>query len=107
MKKNGALGASPLTHEDTIMDRTFYRHRGRPTGVPSPVGPAPLPRTTLAPPKPTHYKIVSISLYTEDIERLDNLVGELKALGHTKANKSQLIRYALANVDIHKMPKGY
>lgn len=57
--------------------------------------------------KPTHYKIVCISLYTEDIERLEALVADLKARGHTKANKSAVIRYALDSIDISKMPKGY
>ena len=60
-----------------------------------------------AKPKPTHYKIVCISLYTDDIERLESLVGELKRRGHTKANKSAVIRYALDSVDVGKMPKGY
>ena len=58
-------------------------------------------------PKPTHYKIVCISLYNEDIERLNELVAELKRRGHTKASKSALIRYALDTVDLEKMPKGY
>jgi len=50
---------------------------------------------------------VCISLYTENIERLEALVADLKKRGHTKANKSALIRYALDSVDIAKMPKGY
>ena len=58
-------------------------------------------------PKPTHYKIVCISLYTEDIERLEALVSELKGRGHTKASKSAVIRFALQEVDVSKMPKGY
>lgn len=57
--------------------------------------------------KPTHYKVVCISLYTEDIERLEEMVAELKRRGHTKANKSQLIRAALAQVDLGKIPKGF
>ena len=57
--------------------------------------------------KPTHYKIVCISLYNEDIENLERLVAELKRRGHTKANKSQLIRAALDQVDLSKIPKGY
>ncbi len=52
------------------------------------------------PPKPQHYKIVSISLYNEDIDRLERLVGELKHRGHYKANKSQVIRQALAQFDL-------
>jgi hypothetical protein len=57
--------------------------------------------------KPTHYKVVCISLYTEDIDRLETMVAELKRRGHTKANKSQLIRAALAQVDLAKIPKGF
>jgi hypothetical protein len=57
--------------------------------------------------KPTHYKIVCISLYTEDIERLESLVAELKRRGHTKANKSQVIRAALDQIDLSRIPKGY
>ena len=59
------------------------------------------------PPKPTHYKIVCISLYTEDLERLGALVAELKRRGHTKANRSQVIRAALDQIDLAKIPKGY
>lgn len=57
------------------------------------------------PPKPKHYKIVSISLYNEDIERLNDMVRELKRRGHYKANKSQLIRYALARLDLNEIPR--
>ena len=57
--------------------------------------------------KPTHYKIVCISLYTEDIARLEAMVAELKHRGHTKANKSAVIRFALDSCDLAKMPKGY
>lgn len=103
MKKNVALGTTPLTEEDAIMENTFYRHPGRPVNRPS--GPQPVSRTQPAREKPAHYKIVSISLYNEDIENLERMVAELKAKGHTKANKSQLIRYALATVDIDNMPK--
>lgn len=58
-------------------------------------------------PKPSHYKIVCISLYTEDIARLDGLVAELKRRGHTKANKSQVIRAALEQIDLDKVPKAH
>ncbi len=57
--------------------------------------------------KPTHYKIVSFSMYNEDIDHLEDLVSRLKARGVTKANKSQVIRYALAMVDVDTMPKGW
>lgn len=57
--------------------------------------------------KPDHYKVISISLYTEDIELLEQLVQEAKKLGHTKANKSQIIRCALRTLDLQKLPKTY
>ncbi|MSP73098.1 MAG: hypothetical protein EXR76_13215 [Myxococcales bacterium] len=50
---------------------------------------------TETPPRPEHYKVISISLYVEDIERLKGLVGQLKGRGHTKANQSMIIREAL------------
>ena len=56
-------------------------------------------------PKPDHYKIVSISLYKKDIARLEDMVRELKRRGHYKANKSQLIRYALARLDLDAVPR--
>ena len=56
--------------------------------------------------KPAHYKVICISLYTKDLERLDGLVDELKARGITKANRSALIRVALDQVDLDKVPRG-
>jgi hypothetical protein len=59
-----------------------------------------------APEKPAHYKVICISLYTGDLDRLDEMVEELKAMGLTKANRSALIRHALATVDLAKVPRG-
>jgi len=56
--------------------------------------------------KPTHYKVICISMYTEDLKRLDNMVDALKARGLTKANRSALIRYALSTVKLEDVPKG-
>jgi hypothetical protein len=56
--------------------------------------------------KPTHYKVICISMYTDDLERLDDMVETLKARGLTKANRSALIRYALNNVKLDEVPKG-
>jgi hypothetical protein len=56
--------------------------------------------------KPTHYKVICISIYTEDLKRLDGMVDTLKARGLTKANRSALIRYALGAVDLDSVPKG-
>jgi hypothetical protein len=56
--------------------------------------------------KPSHYKVICISMYTEDLKRLDSMVEALKARGLTKANRSALIRYALGEVDLDRVPKG-
>jgi len=56
--------------------------------------------------KPTHYKVICISMYTDDLKRLDTMVDALKARGITKANRSALIRYALGEVDLENVPKG-
>jgi hypothetical protein len=56
--------------------------------------------------KPVHYKVICISMYTDDLKRLDSMVESLKARGLTKANRSALIRYALSEVDLERVPKG-
>ena len=56
--------------------------------------------------KPTHYKVICISMYTKDLERLDSMVEELKGRGLTKASRSALIRAALDQVDLDKVPRG-
>ena len=56
--------------------------------------------------KPTHYKVICISMYVQDLERLDEMVNKLKAKGLTKANRSALIRHALSQVDLDKVPRG-
>jgi hypothetical protein len=56
--------------------------------------------------KPSHYKVICISMYTDTLERLDAMVRELKARGLTKANRSALIRYALEMVDLDAVPRG-
>jgi len=56
--------------------------------------------------KPSHYKVICISMYTKDLDRLDELVEELKGRGITKANRSALIRVALEQLDLDKVPRG-
>jgi hypothetical protein len=56
--------------------------------------------------RPTHYKVICISMYTDDLERLDEMVQTLKTRGLTKANRSALIRYALGSVKLDDVPKG-
>jgi hypothetical protein len=92
MTKEKGLGSDPLS-ADELLESTF--HRSAPDAAEEKKE------------KPAHYKVVSISLYLEDIARLEALVAELKRRGYTKANKSQLIRFALDTVDIDAMPRGY
>jgi hypothetical protein len=56
--------------------------------------------------KPTHYKVICISMYTKDLGDLDAKVEALKARGVTKANRSALIRVALEQLDLEKVPRG-
>jgi hypothetical protein len=56
--------------------------------------------------KPLHYKVICISMYNKDLDRLDELVSELKSRGLTKANRSALIRVALEQLDLDKVPRG-
>jgi hypothetical protein len=95
------MGDDPLA-TDSILER-FYKP------VPDEAADLAVNDTpsTKAKEKPTHYKVVCISLYNQDIENLEEMVRELKRRGHTKANKSQLIRAALAQVDLGKIPKAF
>ena len=91
--------ASMLLDRDEVegvLSGTFY------TPAPDP----PPPRSARPSEKPAHYKVICISMYTADLEHLDEMVDELKAMGITKANRSALIRHALATVDLHKVPRG-
>ena len=56
--------------------------------------------------KPTHYKVICISIYNDDLQHLDELVKQLKKRGMTKANRSALIRAALQQVDLDRVPRG-
>jgi len=56
--------------------------------------------------KPAHYKVICISMYTRDLQELDRMVEDLKGRGLTKANRSALIRFALGQVDLDKVPRG-
>lgn len=128
------MGVDPLSDDDEVLARTLYGNPvSPPRGVtparpiatpvaerPNVAAPAPLVAAPAAPKTktagtsrrkkqkdPQHYKVLSISLYNEDIDKMDELVKELKKRGFTRANRSALIRFALDQVDITKMPKGY
>lgn len=50
------------------------------------------------------YKTICISIYLEDEYRLRLLVAELKSMGDTSASKSKIIREALKQVNLNKIP---
>ena len=94
------MGHDPLSDTDEILRKEYY-------GAPSDPGMPRRSRAGTANPlkeRPTHYKVICISMYTRDLEELDAKVAELKRRGWTKANKSQLIRLALSQVDLDKLP---
>ncbi len=97
--EEAGLGAARVLDADEVqgvLSGAFY--------APEPVEPRARARRPEA--KPQHYKVICISLYTRDLDRLDGLVDELKSRGLTKANRSALIRAALDQVDLDKVPRG-
>jgi len=112
MKSDGEFGAAGTRNPDgRRATHAGLLDRDEVEGVLSgafyaPAAPPPQ-RVQAAPPeRPLHYKVICISMYTDDLERLDDMVDELKARGLTKANRSALIRHALTQVDLQKVPKG-
>jgi hypothetical protein len=108
MKEEKLMQHDPLAEADAILSEDFYGRplrddleernpRRRAAGTISPDGAPNAVRTTE---KPTHYKVICISMYTQDIADLDAKVTELKRRGWTKANKSQLIRLALSQLNL-------
>jgi hypothetical protein len=89
----GAVRVLDADEVEGVLSGAFY--------VPKPAASQPPPSD-----KPTHYKVICISMYTRDLARLDALVDDLKARGMTKASRSALIRAALDQVDLDKIPRG-
>jgi hypothetical protein len=100
MKEDKLMAHDPLSDADAILTEEYYGRRAR-TGDPGLAGPR--QRTPNGQRKPTHYKVICISMYTRDIEELEAKVAELKRRGWTKASKSQLIRLALSQIDLDKL----
>jgi hypothetical protein len=97
----GGAARSLLDREEVegVLSGAFYR--------PQPVSrPTATARAKALTEKPAHYKVICISMYTQDLAELDAMVDALKAKGITKANRSALIRHALASVDLDRVPKG-
>ena len=97
--------ASDPFAEDDVLARTFYQPGTGPyrNGADEADGADTAGRKE----KPMHYRVVSVSLYLDDIERIDSLVRELKRRGFTKMNRSALIRFAIDTINIDDMPRQY
>lgn len=57
------------------------------------------------PPRPDHYKVFCVSFYTEDLAALDEVVAELKRRGRGRASRSSVLREALRQLDLERMPR--
>ena len=104
MKEDKLMAHDPLSDADAILTEEYYGRR--PGAATTGTLDARKPRGangTGKQARPTHYKVICISMYTQDLEDLDAKVAELKKRGWTKANKSQLIRLALSQIDIDKL----
>ena len=101
MKEDKLMAHDPLSDADAILSEEYYGRRARAEDATP--GSGARRRTPSGQVKPTHYKVICISMYTRDIEELEAKVAELKRRGWTKASKSQLIRLALAQVDLDKL----
>jgi hypothetical protein len=100
-QEDTGLGAASVLDADEVsgvLSGAFY--------VPGEGESQPRARKGASVPKPAHYRVICISLYTKDLEALDARVEELKARGMTKANRSALIRVALEQLDLDKVPRG-
>ena len=105
MKEDKLLQHDPLSDADAILSEDFYGRAPRREDRGEPGDEDGAPRRRRGPQvRPTHYKVICISMYTRDLEELEAKVAELKRRGWTKANKSQLIRLALSQLDIDDLP---
>ena len=91
-----AMGLLDRNEVEGVLSGAFYTPRAS-----GGVRPKPSPAE-----RPAHYKVICISMYTDDLAHLDEMVDALKARGLTKANRSALIRHALEQVDLSKVPRG-
>lgn len=98
MKEDKLMAHDPLSDTDSILSEEYYGRRARSDAATAAAAVSPSRQ-----PRPTHYKVICISMYTRDIEELEAKVAELKRRGWTKANKSQLIRLALSQIDLDKL----
>lgn len=92
-----------------VLRDTFYRSEPPPLAPLAATKPAVAgkkKRRRAAKPKADHYEIICISMYNEDLARLDQKVADLKGRGHRRMTRSALIRWALDQLDLDSVPRG-
>ena len=52
-----------------------------------------------------NFRLVTFSFYEEDVARLDALLTQARQLGHRRVSRSQIVRLALRQVDVSKLPE--
>jgi uridine kinase len=100
MKRRHPTRVSEVFEEDevgAVLRDTFYRGKK----------PKRRPAKAKKQPKADHYDVICISLYKEDLARLDAMVAKLKKRGHRRVSRSALIRFALDHVDPKDFPRAY
>lgn len=51
------------------------------------------------------YRLVTFSFYEDDVARLDALLEDARKRGHRKVSRSQIVRLALRQVRLDKLPE--
>jgi hypothetical protein len=107
MKKSTAEPIKNVfAEEDVVLRESFYRDESAPVRPLAALGTDTKRRARPKQQKPEHYEIICISLYTEDLARLDEKVSALKQRGHRRMTRSALIRYALDRIALDDVPRS-
>ncbi|MEM7137684.1 MAG: hypothetical protein AAF500_13965 [Myxococcota bacterium] len=102
MKRRGGSRVNEVLEEDevnAVLRETFYSGSKKKR--------APAKAKAKKSKKADHYDVICISLYKEDLARLDAMVTKLKKRGHRRVSRSALIRFALDQVDPKDFPRAY
>ena len=103
--KTAAETVRAVFADEEVLAETFYREEATPKPRLASLD-ASGKRRKAAKPKPDHYEIICISIYKDDLARLDEKVEALKAKGNRRMTRSALIRYALDRIAVDDVPRS-
>jgi hypothetical protein len=107
MKKSTAESVKNVfTEDEVVLRESFYRDESAPVRPLAALGTDTKRRARPKQAKPEHYEIICISMYNEDLARLDEKVAALKQRGHRRMTRSALIRYALDRIALDEVPRS-